>query len=144
MDFLEVVRILHSLTRWLVLLVGVITALYLLMGWLNKQEWKKLGQTLLTVFSSLFGLQWLIGLALFGSLGAQTGYGIRHYWEHLTVMTIALAVAHLHMRWKRQDLPAATRYRNGFLLIVVVTLLIVAGIFVLPDAIQWRFYTGTA
>lgn len=138
----QIARLLHSWVRWGVVLVAVIAAVYLAAGWLRNVAWQKTGQTLLTVFSSLIGLQWLIGLVLLGVWGSLSDFGQRHFYEHLTVMTIALIVAHLHIRWKRDEtMPDKNRYRNGFLLILGVTVLVVVGIAVLPEGIQWRFYT---
>ncbi len=131
-------RFLHSWNRWLLLIVTLVALLYFARGWLQARPWTKQAQTLLTVFSSLIGLQWVLGLILLLALASVTGLGVRHYWEHLTVQTIALAVAHLHMRWRRQDLDDRTRYKRGFLLIVAVLVLVIVGIMLLPATIQWR------
>ncbi|MFQ3566636.1 MAG: hypothetical protein SNJ59_06525 [Aggregatilineales bacterium] len=141
MEFLtEAARFLHSWMRWLFLIVVVIALAYFLIGLVGRRSWDKRGQTLLTIFSSLVGLQWLVGLVLLLVWGSQTGFGVRHYWEHLFAQTVALLVAHLHFRWRRRTLPDAIRYRNGLLLILVTLALVVVGILALPSSIQWRFY----
>jgi len=135
----QIIRFLHSWNRWLLMAVMIVALIYFARGWLLGKAWTKQGQTLLTVFSSLLGLQWILGLILLIVLGSLTGFGVRHYWEHLTVQTIALGVAHMHMGWRKQELDDKTRYQRAFLLIVGVLILIVIGIMLLPSAIQWRF-----
>lgn len=134
----QIVRFLHSWNRWLLVAAALVTLLYFARGWLTSQPWTKRSQTLLTLFSSLVDLQWLLGLILLISFGSVTGFGIRHYWEHLTMQTIAVIVAHLHVRWRKQELEDKSRYQRGFLLVIGVLVLIVVGIMVLPAGIQWR------
>lgn len=135
----QIFRFIHSWNRWLLMAIAVISLIYFAWGWLQSHPWTKRGQTLLTIFSSLVGLQWVVGIILLIILGSMTGFGVRHYWEHLVVQTIALAIAHIHMSWRRKEFPDKTRYQRGFLLIVGVLLLIVIGIIVLPSGIQWQF-----
>jgi hypothetical protein len=122
----QIFRFLHSWNRWLLVAVALITLLYFARGWLTSQSWTKRAQTLLTIFSSLVDLQWLLGLILLISFGSVTGFGI------------AVIVAHLHVRWRKQELEDKSRYQRGFLLVIGVVVLIVVGIMVLPAPIQWR------
>lgn len=137
---IEISRFLHSWTRWLLLIVVVVALGYFLLQWLQNGAWTKRAQTLLTVFSSLIGTQWLLGILLLVVYGSQTSFGQRHFWEHLFTQTIALFVAHLHFMWRRRQFTDRIRYRNGLLLIIAVLVLIMIGIVVLPQGIQWRFY----
>ena len=134
----QVFRFLHSWNRWLVVAAALIILVYFARGWLTAQPWTKRAQTLLTIFSSLVDLQWVLGLILLLSYGSVTGFGVRHYWEHLTMQTIAVIVAHLHVLWRKQTLEDKTRYKRGFLLVIGVLVLIFAGIMSLPAGIQWR------
>lgn len=134
----QIFRFLHSWNRWLLVAVALIALLYFARGWLTSQPWTKHGQTLLTIFSSLVDLQWLLGLILLIIFGGITGFGIRHYWEHLAMQTIAVFVAHLHVRWRKKTLADKSRYQRGFLLVIAVLVLIFVGIMVLPSGIQWR------
>jgi hypothetical protein len=135
----SIFRFLHSWNRWLLLIVSVVALLYFARGWLLALDWTKRGQTLLTLFSSLIGLQWILGLVFLIALGSATGFGVRHYWEHLTIQTIALAVAHVHMAWRKKVLADRSRYRRSLLLILAVLVLVIVGILLLPATIQWRF-----
>ncbi len=136
MDF---VRFLHSWTRWGVVIVAVIAVVWMLLGLVQKRAYSKNDGLLMTAFSSLIGLQWLIGVVLIIIYGSQVSFNVRYIWEHLTVMTIALAVAHAHYAYKRRALPDSTRYRNNLLVIVATFVLIFIGIALLPSGIQWRF-----
>jgi len=139
---MSLLRFAHSWTRWLVLIVTVIAVAYLILALAQRKGWVKPGPALMSAFSSLIGLQWIIGLIFLVVFGSQTGFGVRHYWEHLTVMTIALVTAHGHFMLRRRAMPDSRRQGIYLALIVVTTLLVVVGIFALPETIQWRFYTG--
>ena len=136
----QIFRFLHSWNRWLLVVVTLLTLLYFARGWLTSQPWTKYAQRLLSIFSGLVDLQWLLGLILLISFGSMTGFGIRHYWEHLIIQTIAVVVAHLHVRWRKQALEDRGRYQRGFLLVIGVLVLLFVGISVLPAGIQWRAF----
>jgi hypothetical protein len=139
-NLIPIIQFLHSWTRWIFLVVAIIAVVYFIMGLAQSKQWVKQGQTYLSIFSSLIGLQWILGLILFLLYQIPAAFGIRHQWEHLVTMTIVLVVAHIHHAWRRREMPDANRWRNGLLLMIGTLILIVAGIYVLPAAIQWRFY----
>lgn len=136
----EIFQLLHSWTRWIFLIAAIAAIIYFIRGLAGRKPWVKQGQTFLSIFSGLVGLQWILGLILFLLYQIPAGFNIRHQWEHLVTMTIVLVVAHVHYAWRRREMADATRWRNGLLLMVGVLILIVVGISVLPAAIQWRFY----
>lgn len=134
-------RFLHSWTRWLVLIAAAAAVVLLIVNLAQKKGYGKPVSSIMAAFSGLVGLQWIIGLVLLVTLGSMTGFGIRHYWEHLFSTTLALVTAHGHYMLRRRTM-ADTRRQVIYLVLVVVTLLlIVVGIWALPDGIQWRFYT---
>jgi hypothetical protein len=137
-EFVEIVRFLHSWVRWFVVIAAVIALVIMALGLIQGRSYAARDRRVMSIFSSLFGVQWLLGLVMLVVLGAQTGFGVRHYWEHLVVQTVALAVAHLHLRWKSAS--GTTPYRNNLILLLVVAVLVVVGILTLPQGIQWRFY----
>lgn len=135
----QLLRFLHSWIRWGVLAVAVVAIVWMVLGLVQRRRYEKTGNTLMTIFSSLIGAQWIIGLVFVGVYGARVGFGVRHFWEHLTVMTVALAVAHGHMAWKRREIPDPVRFRNNLLVVVGTLVLVIIGILTLPSGIQWRF-----
>ncbi|MGQ9890015.1 MAG: hypothetical protein ACUVSX_16240 [Aggregatilineales bacterium] len=138
MELMDVVRFLHSWARWIVIVVAAAALVVMALGLIQRRSYALRDRRLMTVFSSLFGVQWLLGLVLLVVLGAQTGFGLRHYWEHLAVQTVALGTAHLHLRWKSAT--GSAPFRSNLILLLVVAALIVVGILTLPQGIQWRFY----
>lgn len=119
---------LHSLVRWLILVIALIALVKFAMGWLQKQEFKAMDRGLMSGFTGLIDLQLLLGFILL--LG--DGIGVtRHRMEHATTMIIVMIIAHLPMRW-RNNPDDTIKFRNNLAVIVVTLLLIVAGIFVLP------------
>jgi hypothetical protein len=136
-----IARVLHSWTRWIFLIVAIAALVMFILGLIRKRAWDKRANTLLNVYSSVLSLQWLFGLILLISWGSIIGFNQRHFWEHLTVQTIAMIVANAHHGWRRRELPDAARWRNGLLVIVISLALIMVGIMLLPVDTQWRFYT---
>lgn len=137
MEFVDIVRFLHSWARWLVVIAAVVAFIIMLLGFVQRRSYAAGDRRVMTIFSSLFGVQWLLGLVLLITLGAQTGFGVRHYWEHLAAQTVALVVAHLHLRWKKAG--GTTPFRSNLIVLLVVAVLVVVGILTLPQGIQWRF-----
>jgi hypothetical protein len=127
MNFLLMV---HSLLRWLIVLVAVVAGIKFLIGWLGKGPYTRIDRTLTAVFSGLIDLQVLIGLIFFIWTGL-TGAGFPLVrWEHAFVMILAAVAAHTPMRWA--DAPDTLHFRNNFLIIIATLILIFIGVALLP------------
>ena len=137
---MDIIRFLHSWVRWLVVLVALIDLIYFAIGWLRGRDYDKTARRLMSAFSGIISLQWLLGVVFLVVLGSQTGFGVRHYWEHLTVMTIAVFVSNVPNILRRRELTGAQRYLVNLGSIVAVIILVFIGISLLPEAIRWRFY----
>ncbi|MEQ8673123.1 MAG: hypothetical protein RLP44_07035 [Aggregatilineales bacterium] len=118
----------HSGIRWLVVLMTIVAFIYLLWGMLQSRPYDKRTHQVMVVWSSLVGVQWLIGIILFLVLGA---FDVGYRWEHFVTMTIALTVAHLYMPFKSR--PDALRYRAGLAVIIGVMILVFVGVARLPQ-----------
>lgn len=123
----------HSGVRWLVVAVTVLALAWLLLGLLQRRPYAQTTHRLMTAFSSLVGLQWLLGLLLFlvYALPILQGY----HWLHLIIMTLALVAAHMYIPFKKRD--DMLRYRMGIAIIVITLLLVIVGVLVLPQG--WSF-----
>jgi len=119
---------LHSGVRWLVVLVTIVALVKLVLGLAQKQVYDQLTQRLMQAFAGLLSLQWLLGIILFLALGA---FDVGYRWEHALTMTIAVAVSHMHRRWK--NAPDAIRYRNSLIIVIVVLALVFIGVARLPQ-----------
>jgi hypothetical protein len=127
---MNILLVIHSILRWVILLVAVIAILVFLVSWLRRSQLQGVDRGLMSGFSGLMDLQATIGLVLliWGGLG---GIGFPSYRiEHGLIMVLAAVVAHLSARWKNAEEPL--RYRNYFLIILASLVLVMIGISVLP------------
>lgn len=124
----------HSGLRWLVVLAALIALAVLLISLIRRRDsYTGRDRLAMTVFSSVVGLQWIIGLVYFLTWSLQGA--IR--WTHTLVMTAALAVAHIHVMIKRR--PARARLIGGVVSILVTFGLIYIGVAWLPYPNEWAF-----
>ncbi|MEO8392830.1 MAG: hypothetical protein ABI700_07545 [Chloroflexota bacterium] len=137
---MDILRSLHSWVRWLVVLVALIDLVYFAIGWRHGRKYDHAPRRLMSAFSGAISLQWLLGVIFLIALGSQTGFGIRYYGEHLTVMTLAVFAANLPNILRRRELTDAQRYIINLGSIVAVIVLVFIGISLLPEAIRWRFF----
>ncbi len=132
---------LHSILRWAIVLVALAAIVKFVLGLAQRQPYDKAARGLAGAFSGLMDTQALLGILFFILNGAaiEGGFALRHRWEHLTVMLIAVIVGHLPAMWKKLD--DQKRYRNGLIAIVVAILLVVVGVSTLPGN-RWLTITG--
>lgn len=118
---------LHSLWRWVVLIVVTVALVRGLIGWLRGGDWTSGDRTLALLATTAIDIQVLIGLLV---------YGMRQHWQsgpflayvHPTVMIIALIVAHIFSaRAKRATTPVA-KHRTLAIGLLVTMFLITAAI----------------
>lgn len=132
---------LHSILRWVIVLVALALIIKFALGLIQKQPYDKTARGLVSAFGGLMDTQLLLGTAFFvwSGLAIQGGFALRHRWEHLAMMLVAVIVAHLPAMWKKRD--DQTRYRNGLVAILVSILLVVVGVFTLPGN-RWLAISG--
>lgn len=132
---------LHSLTRWLAILAAAAALLKLSLGWAQKQPFDKLASGLTGVFGGLMDTQLLLGGFFFLLSGAAIpgGFALRYRWEHLSLMLMAVILAHLPALWKKQA--DNLRYRNSLLAILGALLLVALGVSLLPGN-RWLRISG--
>ncbi|NWF64935.1 MAG: hypothetical protein HXY38_11585 [Chloroflexi bacterium] len=132
---MELLLIIHSHTRWLILLVAVIAIVKFAIGWLRGGVFKGMDRGLAAGFSGLMDLQVTIGLifliwsSLVGVLFTPNRI------EHLTTMLIAAVVAHLPARWKNS--PDNVRFRNALFCVVGSLALVFVGVVRLRGGWTW-------
>lgn len=127
-------RHLHSLVRWIVVIITVVALIKLIMGLVQNSAYDALTVRIMKFFSIGIDIQWLIGIILIIVYGTTISFGVRHIWEHAAVMTVAVILGHLPARWKNAD--DRTRYRNSLLIVIVVLALVFVGVALLPQG--WR------
>jgi hypothetical protein len=136
---------LHSLMRWVVVIVGLVAVVRFLAGWLGKKEWTSLDTRLLSIFPMTVDIQLLLGLLLYFLLspistsalrdfgGAMSNAVLRFYAvEHLFMMILALVVAHVGSMLARKGTVTSARFR-------LAGLLFLAAMIIIFLAIPWPF-----
>lgn len=116
----------HSITRWVVLLAGVLGLGKYLLGWLGKQSWTQNDRLIGSLFVGLMGLQTLLGIImiLWFTFAVEL---VRQQWEHAVTMLIALGITHLLFRFRKAE-DETKRFRNSFFTILAVFVLVLLGI----------------
>ena len=122
------VLMLHSILRWVIIVVGFIALVKFLMGWVGKTEFAKMDRGLSAGFSGLIDLQVTLGFIYFLWDGlANTGFPMFRI-EHMITMLIAAVVAHLPSFMKK----AENKFAVGLYAIVGALIIIFLGVYRLP------------
>ncbi len=122
---MNVIRTIHSINLWLISLVGILTAIKFLVGWLAKSEFRPVDRGLMMAYTIFLDIQLLVGIILLINDGLAA-YRV----DHALLMIPALVLAHLSRIWRNK--PDSVKLRNNFLAITIGLLVIVAGVAVLP------------
>lgn len=128
---MDILQTIHGHTRWLVLLAVVVAAGYSVYGIATSQAYNKLAYRIMTAFSSLIGVQWVLGLLVFLLAFQNVGYR----WEHAVTNTLALVVAHGHFSMKRkvdETTPQPTLYWRALAIVGLTMLFVFVGVYRLP------------
>ncbi len=128
----------HSLVRWIVLLLALLALARAVAGWSGARSWTPADDRAGRLFTTSFDIQVLIGLVLyvflspittaaFSNFGAVMGDTVARFWavEHITGMIVALALAHIGRARARKALGDAARHRTtaiffGLSLVVIL------------------------
>jgi len=123
------VLMLHSILRWVIVLVGVIALVKFLIGWARKSEFAKMDRGLQAGFSGLVDLQVTLGFIylLWNGLAGGAGFPMFRI-EHMVTMLIAAAVAHLPSFIKK----AENKFAIGLYAIIGSLIVIFIGVSRLP------------
>jgi hypothetical protein len=135
MSILAVLLMLHSLVRWLLVLVSLAVVAKFAWGWLRRTKFEKADQALIAGFGGLVDLQVTLGLTFFLWSGFSANYFPQYRIEHAITMLVALLVAHLPARWKKAA--DGARYRAGLFATLGTLALVVVGVSLLPRG--WHF-----
>ncbi len=135
----ELMLALHSLMRWVVLLLGVLAVVRALGGWVGSKPWSDADERGGRLFVMSLDIQLVIGLMLylflspvtrmaFQDFGLAMRTGSLRFWavEHLTMMVIAVALVHIgRVRARRQTAgPARHRQTALFFGLAVIAMLV--------------------
>lgn len=116
----------HSIVRWLTVLVALGAIIKLTLGLLKKQDYDKMTGGLVSAFGGLMDTQLLLGLMFFLWNGLAGAGFPRQRWEHFAIMLVAVLVAHLPAMWKKAE--PQKRLRNTLLAVAGSLVLVVLGV----------------
>lgn len=119
----------HSITRWVVLLAGVVGLIKFLVGWLGKQSWTQNDRIIGSLFAGLMDLQATLGIVMILWFTISASF-VREQWEHGFTMLIAAGVTHLLFRFRKAE-DETKRFRNSFFTILASFVLVLLGITVI-------------
>lgn len=132
-----ILQSLHNLTRWAVVIVGVIVIVRGFTGWLRGRRFNKDDDRFGLFYTSFFDVQVLLGLILYFSKGwfgvltadfaaAMRASGTRFFaMEHLLLMLVGLVIAHVARSRSRKAASDVLKHRwaaLGYLLSFVLML----------------------
>ncbi|HMO56941.1 MAG TPA: hypothetical protein PKC19_06275 [Roseiflexaceae bacterium] len=133
---------LHSLTRWVVVVLGVIVVVRAFLGIAGKRGWVDADSRFVRFFILSMNIQFVLGLVLYIFLspavqramtdfGAAMRDGVIRFWfvEHMTMMIIALALVHVGGARVRRAAEAIGKHRNAA---IFFTLALVAIFLAIP------------
>jgi hypothetical protein len=131
---MNVLLMVHSVLRWLILLAAAIAVVKFALGWLQGSEFKGMDRGLTSAFSGLMDLQVTVGLILLLWSGFS-GVGFPAFRiEHAIAMILAAVVAHLPARWKNAE--PKRRFRNTLFATLGSILLVIVGLTFLPGGMS--------
>jgi hypothetical protein len=115
------ILLVHSMFRWIVVIVGIVTIVKLILAIVQKSSFTKADRVITMLFSTAVDIQILLGLITIFTLGFS-----RDRLEHAFIMLLALVAVHVPMRWRTT--PDAVRFRNTLISFVVALVLIFIGV----------------
>lgn len=133
---MDILFIVHSIFRWVVVLFGLVALVKFAIGWLGKGQFGQFDNRLTRIFPIVVDIQVTLGLILL-IWGGLAGEGFpSHRIVHGVVMIVAAFVVHLMARW--EDKPDGVRFRNRFLVVLGTLVLIFIGVTLLPGGMaRW-------
>jgi hypothetical protein len=138
-----IIQTLYSLARWGLVIIGLIAIFRSFSGWMGKKEFTAADNRAGMLYTMVFDVQLLLGILLylskgwFGVLtadfGAAMGAGTRFFAiEHLLMMILAAAAAHIGRSQARKAAEAVQKHRRAALWYFLSFVLMLA-------AVPWPF-----
>jgi hypothetical protein len=126
---MEMLFVIHSHMRWLVLLVAGVALVVTARTWITKRSPGKVDGLATRIHAIMLTLQFLTGIiTLVQRWGLDDGL-MRYRLEHTALMLVALTMSHIVGRWRNTPVAA----RNAFLMVAGSVILMILAILVLPQ-----------
>jgi len=121
---------LHSVLRWILVVVAVAAALRFLVGWWRKAPFGRLDRAHSSILTGLMDLQLLLGIIFLVWSGFAGARFPLYRIEHGVMMLLAAITAHLPPLWRTA--PDPVRFRYSFFAVLSALSLVILGVFILP------------
>jgi hypothetical protein len=132
---------LHSIVRWVVLVLGALAAVRALAGWMGRRDWTPADDRAGLLFTIAADVQMLLGLALYFGLSPITASALQdmgaamsvpslRFWavEHTTLMILAVVLAHVGRVLARKPFAPAARHRRAAICFLLSLVLMLVGV----------------
>ena len=132
---------LHNITRWIVLIVGVVAVVRAFMGWFGKKPWVDLDNKLGLYFTISMDVQLLLGLLLyvvlspittaaFSDFGAAMGDPTVRFWlvEHIFMMIVAVILAHVGRTLSKKAATDVSKHQRAAIFFTLAIVAVLAAI----------------
>jgi hypothetical protein len=118
----------HSILRWIIVVVGFVAIIKFLIGMARNSAFTKMDRGLSSGFSGLIDLQVTLGLLYFFITGfGGVGFPLFRI-EHMVTMLVAAVIAHTSAMFKK----AAKKHAVSFYAVIGALILVVLGVYRLP------------
>jgi len=138
---------LHSILRWVVLILAVVAVVRAFIGWFGKKEWTALDNRFGMLLSASMDIQVILGFVLYIFLspltttalqdfGASMSNALLRYWsvEHVLLMVVALILIHVGRATSKVAEEATSKHKRAAIFFGLATLAILI-------AIPWPFWS---
>ncbi len=144
MDTLHTILVdLHSINRWLILLLGLYVLFLSGQGWFGQRPWTERASKFGRYFLILLDIQLLLGLILYFVFVSRQG-GFEYVFgnpasrfflmEHSAMMVLAIILAHIGAYFVKKAAPQG-KFKRQFIFYLITFLLILV-------SIPWPFMPG--
>ena len=137
---LTLILLLHSLIRWVAIILGLVAVARAVSGVSSKGGWTDSDAKFGRLFAVSLDVQLLLGLLMylffstittsaFQNMGETMGNSVVRFWvvEHPTMMMAALALAHIGVARARKAAEPFAKHRTALIFLGVAWLLILVG-----------------
>ncbi|MFN8471459.1 MAG: hypothetical protein U0822_04510 [Anaerolineae bacterium] len=117
--------IIHSLVRWIVVIIGIVALVLFAVAWARKRGDAQQQNRWMRWFTIALDTQVLLGiiLILYDAIGLGQGFPLPRI-EHAVTMLVALGVAHSSVRWRQAE-PVAQARAYTFILLGALILIFI-------------------
>ena len=131
----------HSMFRWLILIMLVVTIIFGLLGWFGKKEWTRKDNISGLLLAIFIDIQFLVGFILYAFVSPTTkaafaNFGaamkdttLRFYAvEHVLMMIIALTLVHIGRSKSKKAVTLVKQHRTAVIFYGIALVIILAAI----------------